>query len=206
MVYRTKADGSREVVPNHPLYRLLHDSPNYDQTAADFWEFKSASVELWGNAYSRKIRERGRIVAPVDVLRFDGVPHAGCSSYATVGLSEHLLDGRYRLELIMAVGSEVKPPLPVLVRVGEEIISRHAALLRGDVVKVGGGGVEWLYATVPVYYPDALAQVDGVAVVWLVPVSDSEARFVKQHGWDPFEDRLAEADPDLTDLRRSPVV
>ena len=143
---------------------------------------------------------------PFDVLRFDNAPHGGCTSYVTVGLSEHLLDGRFRLELIMGLQASVDPPLPVLVRVGEEIISRHAALLRGDVVKVGGGGVEWLYATVPVYYPDALAQVDGVAVVWLVPVSDSEAQFVKQHGWDPFEDRLAEADPDLTDLRRSPVV
>ncbi len=63
MVYRTKEDGSREVAANHPLYRLLHDSPNYDQTAVDYWEFKAASVELWGNAYSRKVRENDRIVA-----------------------------------------------------------------------------------------------------------------------------------------------
>lgn len=63
MVYRTKADGAREVAKDHPLYRLLHDSPNFDQTAVDYWEFKAASIELWGNAYSRKIWERGRIVA-----------------------------------------------------------------------------------------------------------------------------------------------
>lgn len=63
MVYRTKADGAREVAKNHSLYRLLHDSPNFDQTAVDYWEFMSASVELWGNAYSRKVREGGRIVA-----------------------------------------------------------------------------------------------------------------------------------------------
>lgn len=63
MVYRTKADGAREVARDHALYRLLHDSPNYDQTAVDFWEFMSAAVELWGNAYARKVRDGEKIVA-----------------------------------------------------------------------------------------------------------------------------------------------
>jgi HK97 family phage portal protein len=62
MVYRTNADGSREVAKDHPLYRTLHDSPNYDQTAVDFWEFISASLELWGNAYARIERTAGKVV------------------------------------------------------------------------------------------------------------------------------------------------
>src|SRR5690606_24810749 len=33
----------------------------------DFWEFVAASVELWGNAYARKIREDGRAVGLVPV-------------------------------------------------------------------------------------------------------------------------------------------
>ena len=56
MVYRAGANGERTVARDHPLYRLLHDSPNYDQTAVDFWEFVCASIELWGNAYARKLR------------------------------------------------------------------------------------------------------------------------------------------------------
>lgn len=63
MVYRTKADGARDVAVDHSLYRLLHDSPNFDQTAVDYWEFNAASIELWGNAYSRMVRENGRIIA-----------------------------------------------------------------------------------------------------------------------------------------------
>jgi HK97 family phage portal protein len=62
MVYARNGT-SRQVMANHPLYRLLHDSPNYDQTAVDFWEFVAASLELWGNAYARKVRENGKIVA-----------------------------------------------------------------------------------------------------------------------------------------------
>lgn len=56
MVYRTDAQGRRTVARDHPLYRVLHDSPNYDQTAVDFWEFVNASIELWGNAYARILR------------------------------------------------------------------------------------------------------------------------------------------------------
>src|SRR3546814_5123232 len=33
MVYRTGRDGRRNVATDHPLYRVLHDSPNADQTA-----------------------------------------------------------------------------------------------------------------------------------------------------------------------------
>ncbi|RUT33184.1 phage portal protein [Arsenicitalea aurantiaca] len=63
MVYRTRADGERVVARDHPLYRVLHDSPNYDQTALDFWEFLSASLELWGNAYARIQRTAGVVTS-----------------------------------------------------------------------------------------------------------------------------------------------
>ncbi|KJF73258.1 portal protein [Agrobacterium arsenijevicii] len=53
MIYRRDAKGVREVFYEHPLYRLLHDSPNYDQTAVDFWEFIAASIEMRGNGYAR---------------------------------------------------------------------------------------------------------------------------------------------------------
>ncbi len=63
MVYRTKG-GARTVATDHPLYRILHDSPNADQTAVDFWEFVCASIELSGNAYAEIIRgSNGRVVA-----------------------------------------------------------------------------------------------------------------------------------------------
>ena len=52
MVYRTNAAGVRSVARDHPLYYVLHDSPNYDQSAVDFWEFMCAGIELQGNAYA----------------------------------------------------------------------------------------------------------------------------------------------------------
>jgi len=63
MVYRGK-DGKRVVASDHPLYYLLHDSPNVDQTALDFWDFVAATIELRGNGYAEITRTSdGRPVA-----------------------------------------------------------------------------------------------------------------------------------------------
>jgi HK97 family phage portal protein len=59
VMLRTLPDGSRAPFAEHPLYRILHDSPNADQTASDFWELMQAAVELQGNAYARKLRGSG---------------------------------------------------------------------------------------------------------------------------------------------------
>jgi HK97 family phage portal protein len=52
MVYRI-VDGQRVLAKDHPLYYVLHDSPNFDQTALDFWEWTAASLELYGNSYAK---------------------------------------------------------------------------------------------------------------------------------------------------------
>ena len=68
-VFRTSADGIRTPAKDHPLYRILHDSPNADQTALDFWEFIFAAVELRGNAYAEIVRSaRGQIIALTPIL------------------------------------------------------------------------------------------------------------------------------------------
>lgn len=65
-IFREGKDG-READKGHPLYRILHDSPNYDQTALDFWEFMFAALELDGNAYARIERDGSRIVGLIPV-------------------------------------------------------------------------------------------------------------------------------------------
>lgn len=55
MVYR-KVPGGRVPATDHWLYRIVHDDPNADQTAVDFWEFICASLELRGNGYAEKLR------------------------------------------------------------------------------------------------------------------------------------------------------
>ncbi len=67
MTYRATSEG-RRAERSHPLFRLLHDSPNYDQTALDFWEFIAASLELWGNGYAAVERDdAGKLLALVPI-------------------------------------------------------------------------------------------------------------------------------------------
>ena len=61
-IYQKKGDSRIEAV-NHPLYSVLHESPNFNLTAVDFWEFMAASLELKGNAYARKVKTGKRIVS-----------------------------------------------------------------------------------------------------------------------------------------------
>ncbi|MEV4934595.1 phage portal protein [Sphingobium sp. LSP13-1-1.1] len=67
MVYRP-AKGGRVVASDHWLYRILHDDPNADQTAVDFWEYTCAALELRGNAYAEKIRGSGGQVVGLDPI------------------------------------------------------------------------------------------------------------------------------------------
>ncbi|MFT4129955.1 phage portal protein [Labrys sp. (in: a-proteobacteria)] len=62
-VYRAGGAGGKVIAEDHPLYRLLHSSPNADQTALDFWEYVSASLELRGNAYAQIDRIGSRVTS-----------------------------------------------------------------------------------------------------------------------------------------------
>lgn len=71
MIYRTDKYGIRQVAKDHPLYFVLHDSPNYDQTAVDFWEVMAASIELQGNAYALMERRSSGVLNALHPIRPD---------------------------------------------------------------------------------------------------------------------------------------
>jgi HK97 family phage portal protein len=63
-------DGDKQILKRHPLYNILHRSPNADMTAAEFWSLATAHIDMHGNFVS--IIERGtgkKVVAltPVDL-------------------------------------------------------------------------------------------------------------------------------------------
>lgn len=61
--FERKPDGTRAAAPRHPLYELLHNQPNADMTAVQFWEVVLVSLLLWGNAYAEKTTSAGRLVS-----------------------------------------------------------------------------------------------------------------------------------------------
>ena len=56
-------DSEKNPAQEHPLYRLLHSSPNADMTASEYWESQLAALDLWGNGYSHIVREGRRVVS-----------------------------------------------------------------------------------------------------------------------------------------------
>lgn len=62
-VFKDQKGGGRDIVRDHDLYRLLHDSPNADQTAFEFWSQIALSLEFRGNAYAIKDRVGKRVVS-----------------------------------------------------------------------------------------------------------------------------------------------
>jgi HK97 family phage portal protein len=62
-LYLRRDDGANSA-GNHPLYALIHDMPNADQTAAEFWEGALAFMCVWGNAFAEKVfNDNGRLIA-----------------------------------------------------------------------------------------------------------------------------------------------
>ncbi len=52
-LYKKDAEGFGVPAVDHPLYRVLHDQPNYDMTACNFWEAMVGCLLLWGNAFAK---------------------------------------------------------------------------------------------------------------------------------------------------------
>jgi len=51
-VYRREEDG-RRIDREHSLYRILHDAPNDDMTAFEFWELAAKHLCTYGNFFAR---------------------------------------------------------------------------------------------------------------------------------------------------------
>lgn len=93
---------------DHPLYAVLHDQPNQNQTALEFREWMQASVLLRGNAFARIIRrndgqvgellplspDRVQVLRVGDKLGYEYTDHSGKVERL---LSAEVLHLRHRL-------------------------------------------------------------------------------------------------------------
>lgn len=70
IVYQRKPKG-RVVASGHNLYGLLHDSPNADQTAVEFWEEAVANIALRGRCFVHAPRDVVGDVIELRVLDYE---------------------------------------------------------------------------------------------------------------------------------------
>lgn len=63
-VFERDSNGDKRSVSSHPIYELLHDSPNADQTAVEFWEGRVLGLCTTGNGYAEKmLAADGRLIS-----------------------------------------------------------------------------------------------------------------------------------------------
>ncbi len=72
-LYQRDAAGRSTVASDHPLYRVLHDKPNAEMTAVEFWQALFACKLLWGNGYAEIVRGAGDRVVALIPMRPDRV-------------------------------------------------------------------------------------------------------------------------------------
>ena len=155
---------------------------------------------------------------PFQTLLFLSPPFRDCVGYATLGLSDQVLRSRVtskllRLELFMILRERQQDGAAKAMQLlGAELLRSGSAVLRGDTVRLptslcAGSSLDVLYASSPVYLPEGFAECDlgdglKCAIVWLVPISLTEANYVRSHGREAFESELIAQDPDLLDVER----
>lgn len=158
---------------------------------------------------------------PIQVAVFVDQPFKGVVTYVTLGMSNSVLkmprNRSVRMELVFAAdkscpGDEIASFLRSF---AHSIIARGEAILRGQVIGPSSPiipeySLNSVYVSTPNVYPKGFATYTGteppVVFAWLIPVYESEARYITINGWSKFEDILEEKDPDLWSLERQPVV
>lgn len=154
------------------------------------------------------------------MVRFKNQPFESVTTYVTLGFSDHVLnmkEGKDVFQELVFSTYEKYPSEQIasfMVTFAEYLLSKEKALLRDDVVGpssplIPGVSVNGVYSSIPVFFDDDFYVYDGgqlpTVLVWLIPLLSDECGFVKQSGWNSFEDILESKDPDLLDLDRLSV-
>jgi hypothetical protein len=151
-----------------------------------------------------------RGLAAISVLAFGRDPTEP-SAHVTFGLSRHFLEGdggTVVQELVIPVADR-DFALGALTAIGGHVLKTHRALMPGERHRLHGwsgisrvGGV--IVVPDPALRPFAAAD-PPVDFVRLLPITDSEAAFATQYGWQALAARLTAAGVNIRDLLRSPV-
>jgi len=156
----------------------------------------------------------------IQVVSFDGQPEAGVRTFATLGLSRHVVDlpaRQIRQELLMSA-NEAFPSDAVaglVLSLAEHVLQRGKALLRGEVIGpetplIAGSTLTAIYVTNPSPFDESLtefvSELPATVFAYLIPITEAEAGLVRERGWNWFEDELERQNPDIWDLGRTESV
>lgn len=87
-------DEGKKADPSHPLYELLHDLPNPEMIASEFWDTMTTHRALWGNAFAEIVRDRDGHPKALWPLLSSRMEEWGRDSRGRVGYKYRLPNGQ----------------------------------------------------------------------------------------------------------------
>lgn len=155
----------------------------------------------------------------IQVLKFEDELKKGVITYVTLGLSNVGLDvgnKNVKQEFVFAADEKFEKDsiASFLLTFALHVKNSRKGLLRGEFVEgkplIDNVKVTGIYASVPVFWEDAFHEFGEsrppTIFVWLMPILKTEAKFIKNRGWNAFEDKLVASEINFWDLNRVPVV
>ncbi len=151
----------------------------------------------------------------VQIVKFNPASLEGVTVYSTLGLHRHVLNEptsrkpiRHELHIIAASSQDHEHLPHILAELATEVIETSEPVLRGRTfgprgVIPGTNGLVGFYASIPNYLEPDFAAIDGIAMVWLIPVMGREICLAQERGWRDLEAHWINSQPDLFDLERS---
>lgn len=158
--------------------------------------------------------------SPISVAIFADQPFVGATTYVTIGLSRKVLRGSsiqgLRQELIVSTHSEFddKQVSSFLMTFADSIAKEGRCLCRGEVIGPSGPVIfgtlmNSVYCTVPMVYSDSISvfkdSTPQTVFVWVIPIYEEEANFVRNFGWKAFEAELEREEADVWSFHRRSV-
>lgn len=158
-----------------------------------------------------------KLVHGVQVVCFDRQPEPGVKTYATLGLSRHIVElpgsRRVRQELLISANESFSSDAVagLVLSLAEHILRRGKALLRGEVIGpagpvVAGSSLTAIYVTNPSPFDKSFTEFDSeplaTVFAYVIPISEAEATLVRIRGWRWFEEQLEQQNPDIWNLAR----
>jgi hypothetical protein len=134
------------------------------------------------------------------------------TTFASFGISRHLLGDTSEAvsqELFVAV-EDRDFAVNLLSTVGRHVLDNHHALHPGERHRLPGWNEASAIAGVMAVPDPVVARFDavptGIDFLRLLPITETEAAYAKERGWQELADKLTQAGVDLSDLFRTPVV
>lgn len=172
------------------------------------WNREPSSDELW----------------PFQIIEMTNGIFKGISAFSTLGLGNYKLKSGVSDKIIFQELLFLFPTsfgyrnIPsVIYSIGEYVLDQKLALLRGDVFDHFRGfifdGLKFnsFYIAPPACLPYEFASFkfndkQTVVVTWLIPIYENERLYIKQSGWNLFEQKIEELNIDFFDINRKSIV